>query len=173
MDEIHLDIKKIFRDAMATLGAGVNVITTNGPAGKCGLTATAVVSITDSPPTMMVSINRNSATNETFKENTRMAVNILTAEQQLVAEYFGGMHPVSMEERFEKFEFAEGRGGLPILKNAIANLEGSIVATHEVGTHTLFIIELDNMQIKDDGDALIYFNRGFHSLPREQKTQPK
>lgn len=170
MDDVHQDIKKIFRDAMATLGAGVNIITTNGPAGKCGLTATAVVSITDSPPTMLVSINRNSATNETFKANSRMAVNILNADQQLAAEYFGGMHPVTMEERFAKFDFIEGKGKLPILQGAIANLEGSIVATHEVGTHTLFILELDSMQMADLGNALIYFNRGFHELPRQKKT---
>lgn len=170
MDDIHQDIKKIFRDAMATLGAGVNVITTNGTAGKCGLTATAVVSITDSPPTMMVSINRNSATNETFKANSRMAVNILNAGQQLAAEYFGGMHPVSMEERFAKFNFTEGKGKLPILQGAIANLEGSIVATYEVGTHTLFIVELDSMEISDTGDALVYFNREFHQLPRDKKV---
>lgn len=170
MDEIHQDIKKIFRDAMATLGAGVNIITTNGIAGKCGLTATAVVSITDSPPTMLVSINRNSATNNTFKENTRMAVNILNADQQLVAEYFGGMHPVSMEERFAKFNFTEGKGKLPILEGAIANLEGSIVATHEVGTHTLFILELDSMVIAETGNGLIYFNREFHELPNIKKA---
>lgn len=170
MDEIHQDIKKIFRDAMATLGAGVNIITTNGIAGKCGLTATAVVSITDSPPTMLVSINRNSATNNTFKENTRMAVNILNADQQLVAEYFGGMHPVSMEERFAKFNFTEGKGKLPILEGAIANLEGSIVATHEVGTHTLFILELDSMVIAETGNGLIYFNREFHELPSIKKA---
>ena len=170
MDEIHQDIKKIFRDAMATLGAGVNIITTNGIAGKCGLTATAVVSITDSPPTMLVSINRNSATNNTFKENTRMAVNILNSDQQLVAEYFGGMHPVSMEERFAKFNFTEGKGKLPILEGAIANLEGSIVATHEVGTHTLFILELDSMVIAETGNGLIYFNREFHELPSIKKA---
>lgn len=170
MDDVHQDIKKIFRDAMAALGAGVNVITTNGIAGKCGLTATAVVSITDTPPTMMVSINRNSATNETFKANSRMAVNILNANQQLVAEYFGGMHQVTMEERFAAFDFIEGKGKLPILQGAIANLEGSIVATHEVGTHTLFILELDSMEMTNNGDALVYFNRSFHQLPREKKA---
>lgn len=170
MDDVHQDIKKIFRDAMATLGAGVNVITTNGVAGKCGLTATAVVSITDTPPTMMVSINRNSATNETFKANSRMAVNILNADQQLAAEYFGGMHQVTMEERFAAFNFIEGKGKLPILQDAIANLEGSIVATHEVGTHTLFILELDSMEMADTGDALVYFNRSFHQLPRDKKA---
>lgn len=166
MDDVHQDIKKIFRDAMATLGAGVNIITTDGIGRKCGLTATAVVSITDSPPTMLVSINRNSAANDTFKANSKLAINILNADQQLAAEYFGGMHPVSMEDRFAKFDFTQGKSGLPILKEAIANLEGSISATHEVGTHTLFIVTLDHMNITDNGDALIYFNRDFHQLPR-------
>ena len=170
MDDVHQDIKKIFRDAMATLGAGVNVITTNGVAGKCGLTATAVVSITDTPPTMMVSINRNSATNETFKANSRMAVNILNADPHLAEESFGGLHQVTMQERFAAFNFIEGKGKLPILQGAIANLEGSIVATHEVGTHTLFILELDSMEMADTGDALVYFNRSFHQLPRDKKA---
>ena len=75
-----------------------------------------------------------------------------------------------MEERFEKFAFIEGKGKLPILQGAIANLEGSIVATHEVGTHTLFILELDNMTMRDEGDALIYFNRNFHELPRNKEA---
>ncbi|GGZ76170.1 4-hydroxyphenylacetate 3-monooxygenase reductase component [Ignatzschineria indica] len=163
----HQDIKKSFRDAMAQLGAGVNIITTNGAMGRCGLTATAVVSITDTPPTMLVSINQNSASNAAFKAHNRMAVNILSAEQQEAAEYFGGMHPVSMEERFERFEFTEGPSDLPLLKGALANLEGRVTATYEVGTHTLFILELDYMAISDDQNAgLLYFNRQFRQIDK-------
>ena len=40
-----------FRDAMARLGAAVNIITTDGVAGKGGITATAVCSVTDDPAT--------------------------------------------------------------------------------------------------------------------------
>jgi flavin reductase (NADH) len=42
------------RQAMAHLGAAVNVITTAGPHGRCGITASAVCSVTDSPPTLLV-----------------------------------------------------------------------------------------------------------------------
>lgn len=44
----------LFRDAMASLGAAVNIVATNGDAGCCGLTATAVCSVTDTPPTVMI-----------------------------------------------------------------------------------------------------------------------
>ncbi len=164
MDSQHQDVKKIFRDAMAILGAGVNVITTDGSAGRAGLTATAVVSITDTPPTMMISVNRNSAVNAIFKENGTMAVNILSAKQQLEAEYFGGLHPVSMDARFARFSFEKGELGLPLLTGALAQLEGHIIETYEVGTHTLFILELFEIRASEEKEALIYFNRAFYTL---------
>ncbi|PVM08929.1 4-hydroxyphenylacetate 3-monooxygenase, partial [Salmonella enterica subsp. enterica serovar Anatum] len=43
-----------FRDAMASLAAAVNIVTTAGHAGRCGITATAVCSVTDTPPSVMV-----------------------------------------------------------------------------------------------------------------------
>ena len=41
-----------YRDAMARLGAAVHVITTDGPGGRAGFTASAVCSVTDDPPTL-------------------------------------------------------------------------------------------------------------------------
>ena len=59
---MQLDEQRLrFRDAMASLSAAVNVVTTAGEAGRCGITATAVCSVTDTPPSVMVCINANSA----------------------------------------------------------------------------------------------------------------
>ncbi len=43
-----------YRDAMACLGAAVNIVTTDGRAGRAGFTASAVCSVTDNPPTLLV-----------------------------------------------------------------------------------------------------------------------
>src|SRR4051794_41606670 len=51
-----------FRDAMSRLGAAVHVITTAGPGGKAGATATAGCSVSDAPPTLMMCLNRRSQT---------------------------------------------------------------------------------------------------------------
>lgn len=48
---MELADKASFRDAMAHVGAAVNIITTDGPAGRAGFTASAVCSVTDTPPT--------------------------------------------------------------------------------------------------------------------------
>jgi Conserved protein/domain typically associated with flavoprotein oxygenases, DIM6/NTAB family len=65
-----------FRNAMALLGGAVSVITTDGPAGRFGFTASAVCSVTDSPPTLLVCMNRSSYSNEQFKANGALCVNV-------------------------------------------------------------------------------------------------
>jgi flavin reductase len=46
--------RKEFRDAMARLCAAVNIITTDGPAGRAGFTASAMCSVTDTPADRML-----------------------------------------------------------------------------------------------------------------------
>ena len=54
-------IRQDYRDAMARLAAAVNIITTDGPSGRAGFTATAVCSVTDEPPTLLVCLNRSAS----------------------------------------------------------------------------------------------------------------
>ncbi len=62
----------LFREAMARLGAAVHIITTQGSAGKAGFTATAVASVSDSPPTVLVCLNRKSQITPVMRENKRV-----------------------------------------------------------------------------------------------------
>ena len=59
----------LFRDGMARLGSAVAIIATNGPAGRHGFTASAVCSVTDTPPTLLVCINRSVSSYAAFQEN--------------------------------------------------------------------------------------------------------
>ncbi|MEQ1961614.1 4-hydroxyphenylacetate 3-monooxygenase, reductase component [Xenorhabdus khoisanae] len=153
-----------FRDAMASLSAAVNIITTDGPAGRCGMTATAVCSVTDTPPTLMVCINRNSAMNPVFQENGNLCINILNHEQELMARHFAGMTGVSMEDRFKWNIWNTGVLGQPQLQETLANLEGRIEQVQEVGTHYVYLVEIKQIIVQEKGHGLIYFKRGFHPV---------
>ena len=61
--------KQSFRDAMSTLAAAVNVVTTDGPGGRAGFTATAVCSVCDEPPTLLVCLNRGASVYDVFSRN--------------------------------------------------------------------------------------------------------
>ena len=77
-----------FRNAMARLGGAVSVITTDGPHGRFGFTASAVCSVTDSPPTLLVCMNRASTSNVHFKNNGVLCVNVLSAALQDISGVF-------------------------------------------------------------------------------------
>ncbi|MBP0593322.1 4-hydroxyphenylacetate 3-monooxygenase, reductase component [Paraburkholderia sp. LEh10] len=160
------ETKRRFRDAMACLPAAVNVITTDGPSGRCGLTASAVCSVTDSPPTMLVCINQASYVHDVLRENRSVCINVLAGEYQDLARDFAGMTACTMAERFARHAWKAGRSAAPVLSHAIANLEGSIVELKTVGSHSVMFVRIDDVSIRADGDGLIYFARQFHRLAR-------
>ncbi|MGO4330289.1 flavin reductase [Cupriavidus sp. 2TAF22] len=155
--------KTTFRDAMAGLGAAVNVITTDGVAGLAGCTASAVCGVTDEPPMLLVCINRASRNNAAMRENGRLCVNVLSAEQRDVAMRFSSKD-VSIGERFASAEWERMETGAPVLRGAVSALDCEIESVTEVGTHTVFFCAVRAARAQDDRDGLIYFGRDFHRV---------
>ena len=162
VEEQHLK----FKDSMANLAAAVSVVTTNGSGGKCGITVTAVMSITDTPPTVLVCVYKRSQMNKVFEQNGTMCVNVLSAGQDDIAAHFAGMKGSTMQERFADPSWIEGKLFQPVNKNAISSLEGVIAKQDELGTHNLYFVELKHIQV-NERDALLYFNRKFKTLNRD------
>src|SRR5438270_11451817 len=88
-----------FRDAMSRLGAAVHVITTAGPGGKTGATATAVCSVSDAPPTLLMCLNRRSQTNPVVQENDVFWVNSLVDGGAELVAIFARRTGVQVTER--------------------------------------------------------------------------
>lgn len=157
-----------FRDAMASLPASVNIVTTQGSAGRCGITATAVCSVTDTPPTLLVCINNRSAMVPVFEQNGSMCVNILNHQQEEMARHFAGMTDLSMEARFTLEGWREGALRQPVLQQALASLEGEVKQIQSIGTHRVYLLEVKHITLADQGQGLIYFKRQFHATPSQQ-----
>jgi len=155
-----------FRDAMARLPAAVCIVTTQGEAGRCGLTATAVCPVTDTPPTLLVCINRSSAMNAVFQHNGRMCINVLNHHQEVMARHFAGMTGLAMADRFLLDGWRTGEYGQPLLGDALASLEGEISQVQSLGTHQIYLVSVRAIWLEEEGGGLIYFKRCFHSLPR-------
>ncbi len=75
---------------MSRLGAAVHVVTTAGPAGKSGFTATAVCSVSDQPATLLVCLNRGSSSAPILAQNGVFCVNTLGASEEKLADMFAG-----------------------------------------------------------------------------------
>lgn len=158
--------KQAFRSAMASCAAGVHVITTDGTAGRYGITMTAVSSVTDEPPTVMLCINRNAAITPILTQNRELCINVLSSSQQDVAEHFAGITKLSPEERFEYHIWRKGNSGQLEVEGALAHLHGCVVDKHDIGTHSVFFVEISEIKVHDTeaAPALVYFRRRFHGL---------
>lgn len=127
----------VFRDAIARVPSAVHVITTSGPAGRRGFTATAFASVSDDPATILVCLNRKSGQNEAFRANGVFAVNMLPPAAEPVADVFAGRGGVSGEARFEHGAWSVLATGSPVLDGAPMALDCVLADVVEMGTHAV------------------------------------
>lgn len=156
-----------FRDAMARLGAAVNIVTTDGIAGRAGITASAVCSVTDDPPTLLVCLNRASAANQVFKANGVLCVNTLAADHHALSDAFAGRGKLSLEARFALGEWMRLATGAPVLAAAsVVSFDCRVVDVVEKGTHSVLFAEIEAIRQGEPGGALIWYGRGYHPVGR-------
>ena len=153
-----------YREAMAQFASAVHLITTDGPGGRAGFTASAVCSVSDSPPTLLVCLNRASSAYPAFAGNGVLCVNTLGADQQGVAGAFGGRTP--MDERFAGFRWSASATGAPVLAGALVAFDCRIVGRTVVGTHDVLFCEVVALADPSGADALVYANRRYHAVPQ-------
>lgn len=154
-----------FRSAMSRLGAAVNIITTDGPAGKAGFAASAVCSVTDTPPTLLVCLNRSSSVFQTFAANRMLCVNTLAGHHQHLSALFGGKTPV--EERFAAATWTPGATGAPVLTDAVVSFDCAIDASTDIGTHQVLFCKVLGIHETGSNVPLIYFKRAYHRIGTE------
>lgn len=156
--------KTDFRNAMARVCAPVNIVTTNGPAGRGGFTATAMCSVTDEPPTLLVCMNGRSTQARLFLENKRFCVNVLTPEHRDLANLFAGGSP-DMGARYAAANWVDMAGGTEALADAIVSFDCALQDVQRVGTHHVFIGRVESLRARSDGNALAYFDRNYVQVP--------
>lgn len=155
-----------FRDAMARLGAAVNIITTDGVAGRGGVTASAVCSVTDDPPTLLVCINRESSTGALIKANGVLCVNVLSSAQRDLSDIFARpSKQIGYDQKFAAGRWATQETGAPALDGAVAAFDCRIADTIEKGTHSVIfatVLAIRLCSVMQPG--LIYYSRGYHGV---------
>jgi len=153
-----------FRAAMANLSSAVNVITTDGPLGRAGMTVSAACSVTDSPPTMLVCVNRSARSHDILVANGRICVNVLGAEHEDLARHFAGATSAPPAERFTDEAWDLTTEDVPVLRGALVSVIGRIVADRAHGSHSVLFVEVDKVTTSEDSGALVYFQRQFQAL---------
>src|SRR5690554_4667739 len=79
-----------FVGAMRVQATAVNVVTSDGPAGRVGVTVSAMSSVSAEPPLILACVNRRSPCVTTIRQNGVFCINALSAGQSHLADTFAG-----------------------------------------------------------------------------------
>jgi flavin reductase len=152
-----------YREGMARLAAAVNVVTTDGPSGRGGFTASAVCSVTDDPPTLIVCVNLASRQNEIIRMNRVLCVNTLAAGQTEIATLFSTKE-LPIAERFAMGAWSSLVTGSPVLEGAAASFDCRVVERLERGTHSVIFCEVEAVRQAAGVEPLLYADRSYRTL---------
>lgn len=168
----HLPLASIagedFRSSMRHLAGAVTVIATGAPGQRYGLTATAVCSLSDEPPTLLVCVNRTASAHDYIRQNGTFSVNLLADDQEDVAGRFAGRSGLKGEDRFIGSDWSTMASGAPTLREAIASFDCEVTQEHVFATHTIFIGRVVAATHRDDVDPLVYLRGSFRHLEKSE-----
>jgi len=152
-----------FRAALGMFATGVTVVTARRPDGtRIGLTANSFNSVSLSPPLVLWSLSRRAGTMPAFRAGSHYAINILAADQRVIAERFAER----VADRFAGLSFHDGAAGAPVLEGAVAVFECFNRSRYDEGDHVIFVGEVERCTHRPGAQPLIFHGgRYFTELP--------
>ena len=155
------EVSQLFRQAMRRFPAAVTVVTACGKEGNCGMTATAVTSLSMDPPSLLVCVNRNTSFHRAIEDGGHFCVNVLREGQHRISTNFGGGK--AADERFSEGDWRE-KDGLPYLADAQAVIFCKKSATFMHTTHTIVVGEATGLILHDEVAPLLYIDGRYATL---------
>jgi len=145
-----------FRDAMGRFASGVTVITTHDDGVDFGAAASAVSSLSDEPPMILICLNVTSTTAQAIQRSGVFAVNVLSEDSAPIAQRFASKG----DDKFKSVPFERGHAGEPLLSGSIAQFEVDVEETVRGGTHLVFLGRVRKVTSLP-GNPLAYFRGSF------------
>jgi flavin reductase (DIM6/NTAB) family NADH-FMN oxidoreductase RutF/DNA-binding transcriptional LysR family regulator len=160
-------LRQRFLNGMSHAACTVNVVTTDGAAGRHGVTVSAMVSVSaDTPqPTLLVCIHHKSAVADAILKNGVFCVNVLRDDQSHISEHFAGRLGAHGAAKFDCAEWVTQITGAPRVIDALVAFDCKVTASERVGSHFVLFGSVQDIFIAGAGAPLIYANRAY-GVPR-------
>lgn len=163
-----LSLREQFIGGMSHAACTVNIVTTDGKAGRSGVTVSAMspVSADTEKPTLLVCVHQQSAAASAILENGVFCVNILRDDQSYISDTFAGRFREHVEDKFDCTDWATQVTGSPRVVDPLVSFDCSVISNNKVGTHYVFFGEVEDIFVARSGSPLIYANRAYGSASR-------
>lgn len=165
------DARSQFIHGMSKVASTVTVVTTDGVAGRAGVTVSAMSSVSadGTAPTLLVCVHHLSPAAPQILTNGCFCTNILRPEQSHIANVFAGLVEAHNGDKFSCAHWQNMSTGSPRLAEALVAFDAKTISAERVGTHHIFIAEVQETYVAEGEQALLYGNRQYQSSQKIDK----
>jgi flavin reductase (DIM6/NTAB) family NADH-FMN oxidoreductase RutF len=152
-----------FRDAMARLAGGVAVLTTLDPVGRqCGLTVTAVASLSLEPPMVLVSVKKDGFIHDALYVADGWSLTFLATDQVDLAHYAARGRAPGDRDDFGRWPHRPAGTGEFVFTGGVAAVSCESDRFIEAGDHTVAIGRVTAVAAGLSGHApLVHVDRAY------------
>src|SRR5258707_13577825 len=169
-------LRQQFLVGMSHAACTVNVVTTDGVAGRHGVTVSAMVSVSaDTPqPTLLVCIHHLSPVIAAVLKNGVFCVNVLRDDQSHISDNFAGRSSARGAAKFDCATWTTQLTGAPRVVDSLVAFDCRVPASERVGSHFVVFGSVQDIFVGGTGAPLIYANRAY-GVPRRfhQRRSPR
>lgn len=161
-----------FLEGMSRTAATVNIVTTDGPAGRAGVTVLAMSSVfADAPaPSLLVCIHREGSASRPILANGVFCVNVLREDQSAIADVFAGRIGTESADRFACARWTAIKTGAPRVIDPLVAFDCRLTHSELIGTHYVMIGAVAETFIAATGRPLIYTARDYGTPTRLKRA---
>ncbi len=156
-------VRAAFLEGMSRSAASVSVVTTDGPAGRGGVTVSAMTSISadGAQPTMLTCLNASSSSLPLVLENKCFCINVLRTGQTDISDVFSSRVPAPGGDKFNAVAIETMATGAPRLSDALVSFDCRLISAEKIGTHHICIGAVEAVITAHEGDPLLYGMRRY------------
>ncbi len=143
--------------ALFNIGYGLYVITVNDGKKDNGLIVNTVMQVTSSPERIAVAVNKSNYSHDVIKNSGKMNVNCLSTDAPFSVFEAFGFRSGRDTDKFEGCTPLRSENGLAVLPKYInAFISLSVKEYVDLGTHGMFICEIDESEVKSKLESMTY-----------------
>jgi len=168
-------LRQRFLHGMSHAACTVNVVTTDGDAGRHGVTVSAMCSVSaDTPkPTLLVCIHHRSPVADAVLKNGVFCVNVLREDQAGISDSFAGRSGARGAAKFDSARWTTQVTGSPRVIDCLVAFDCRVTASERVGSHVVVFGSVQDIAVAAAGSPLIYANRAYGVPQRfHQRVSP-
>ncbi|NPA75767.1 MAG: flavin reductase [Euryarchaeota archaeon] len=145
------------RKVFHKINYGMYIISSANSGKYNGQIANTAFQLTATPPKIGVSINHDNLTHQFIEKSGVFSVSILSTNAPFKFIGLFGFRSGRDVDKFAEVKYRVGVTGAPIVEDyAVGYLEARVSEKLNVGTHTLFVGEVVDAQILNDGTPMTY-----------------